>query len=210
MKLQLFTVNPFQQNTYLLYTETKAILFDAGFSNEAEHQQLKAFLDTKGLNLEAVYLTHAHIDHVIGLQRVVDDYHIPVYLHDEDRSFIDGFQQHAAMFGVKVKPITTEIHSLESGEMTWEGITIEKRFTPGHAPGHISFYIPEMESVIAGDTLFEMSIGRTDLPGGDFEILSRSIKSELYSLPENTTVYPGHGPSTTIGREKTHNPFVKA
>ena len=164
MNIHLFTVNPFQQNTYLLHHNGKAILFDAGFSNNSEHQQLKIYLDTNELDLEAVYLTHAHIDHVIGLQQVVNDYDVPVYLHDDDRRFIDGFEQHAAMFGVKVEPITTEIQSLESGDMTWQEIHIEKRFTPGHAPGHISFYIPEMDCVVAGDTLFQMSIGRTDLP----------------------------------------------
>lgn len=209
MNLHLFTVNPFQQNTYLLHHNKKAILFDAGFSNESEHQQLKTYLESNELDLEAVYLTHAHIDHVIGLQQVVDKYDVPVYLHDDDRVFIDGFEQHAAMFGVRVQPITAEIQSLESGNMTWQEINIEKRFTPGHAPGHISFYIPGMKGLVAGDTLFQMSIGRTDLPGGDFEILSTSIQNELYTLPGDTMVYPGHGPSTTIENEKQNNPFVK-
>lgn len=210
MKLTTFTVNPFQQNTYLLTHNGKGLLFDAGFFNASEHAEFERTLSREGATLEAIILTHAHIDHVIGLEDVYSKYDVPVYLHKEDKYIWENFMSHAAMFGVDVKPFSFEPEWIsESPNLTIGSFTMDARFTPGHSPGHLSFYFQEENFVISGDALFKGSIGRTDLYKGDFDQLQKSIREQLYSLPDETVVYSGHGPATTIGEEKNTNPFVR-
>lgn len=212
IQIEKFEVNPFSQNSYLLYSDESknAVLFDVGFYSDDEWQRFFSFLSEKKLNLLAVFLTHAHLDHIFGLNTLTKEFDIPVYLHAEDEILIAQATQQAALFGFKLNPIQTKISYLEPkkgfhfNEFEWDVL-----FTPGHAPGHLSFYIPSIKTVIAGDTLFAGSIGRTDLYKGSFEILEKSIREQLYSLPDETIVLAGHGPKTTIKREKLSNPYVK-
>lgn len=210
MKLITFTVNPFQQNTYLLTHASKAVLFDAGFFNASEHHQLAQSLKQENADLEAIILTHAHIDHVIGLEDVKAKYDVPVYLHPDDQYLWENYMSHAAMFGVDVTPFSFEPEWIqENPQLSIGSFTMDARHTPGHAPGHLSFYFKDEGFAISGDALFQGSIGRTDLYKGDFDILEKSIRTQLYTLPDETVVYSGHGPATTIGNEKATNPFVK-
>lgn len=211
MNIKIFEVGPFMENTYLLIKEGKAILVDPGFYNETEYQALKKTLIDFNAELSAIVLTHAHVDHVLGLQRVLKDFETNVYLNTQDLFLWENFGSQATMFGLNQVGFSFTPEALPTdGDFELSGFSFECLYTPGHSPDHTSLYFKEEEFVIAGDALFRESIGRTDLYQGDFELLSESIKDRLYSLPDNTTVYPGHGPSTTIGHEKTHNPFVRA
>lgn len=207
MKLNIFEVGPFAENTYLIQQEGEAILVDPGFSSESEFQSFRNALESE---LIAILLTHAHVDHVLGLSRVLRDYDVPVYLSDEDHFLWDNFGSQSQMFGFQTsgfdftpKPLPSDA-SFEIGSYTFTCL-----YTPGHAPDHISLYLPEEGILLAGDVIFKQSIGRTDLYKGDMDTLSKSIREKVYVLPDNTKIYPGHGPSTTVGEEKAMNPFVK-
>lgn len=199
------------ENTYLLVREGKAIIIDPGFATESEFSDFNSKLESQNASLEAVVLTHAHVDHVMGLQRLLKEYDVPVYLNTEDLFLWENFGSQATMFGLNQVDFSFTPESLPSeGTFAVGDFEFECLFTPGHAPDHTALYFKDEELVIAGDALFRESIGRTDLYKGSFEVLEQSIKEKLYVLPENTGVYPGHGPTTTIGHEKENNPFVKA
>ncbi|MEP1151389.1 MAG: MBL fold metallo-hydrolase [Balneola sp.] len=208
MDIKIFEVGPFAENTYLLINNGSAILIDPGFSNEAEYQSFRKALGK--IKLEAIVLTHAHVDHVLGLQRVLKDFEVKVYVNTDDLFLWENFGSQATMFGLNQVAFSFTPEALpkdaefEVGEFKFECL-----YTPGHSPDHTSLYFKNEELVIAGDALFKGSIGRTDLYQGDFEVLEKSIKEKLYTLPENTKVYPGHGPATTVAYEKANNPFVK-
>lgn len=205
-----FTVGPFAENTYLLTEGKQALIIDPGFFEDSEYQKAKTYLNDQNLELLAVILTHAHVDHVLGLQKVMDDFDIPVYLSDKDRYLWNNFGSQAAMFGFTSDGFSFEPEVLPITE-NWSlgNFSFDIRYTPGHAPDHLSLYSPSDDLVIAGDALFREGIGRTDLYKGDFKLLEQSIRDQLYSLPNDTEVYPGHGEKTTIGHEKKANPFVK-
>lgn len=198
------------ENTYLLVKDDAAVVVDPGFAREEEFLSFKERVDAARAELIAVLLTHAHVDHVMGLHRLLKDFEVPVYLNTGDMFLWENFGSQATMFGLNQAGFSFTPESLpvdeefEVGEFRFSCL-----FTPGHAPDHTALYFEEDNLVIAGDALFRESIGRTDLYKGDFEVLERSIKEKLYTLPENTKVYPGHGPETTIGHEKINNPFVK-
>ena len=210
MQINRYTVGPFGENTYLLTEDDQALIIDPGFVEDAEFSKVHSQIANQELELIGVVLTHAHVDHVLGLQRVLDAYEVPVYLSDKDRYLWNNFSSQAAMFGLQADGFDFDPQPLPVIS-DWElgNFTFDVRYTPGHAPDHVSLYISESEALIAGDTLFKEGIGRTDLYKGDFEVLEQSIKDELYSLPDATVVYPGHGPETTIAHEKQSNPFVK-
>ncbi len=211
MKLHTFTVNPFQQNTYLITNNGKALLFDAGFFSASEFSELNKVLKAENAVLEALVLTHAHIDHVIGVEQIRNDFDVPVYLHKDDQYLWENYMSHAAMFGLDVKPFSFEPEWIDaSSSLKIGSFEMDARHTPGHAPGHLVFYFKDHGFLIAGDTLFQGSIGRTDLYKGNYALLEKSIKEELYTLPGDTVVYPGHGPETTISEEMTSNPYVRA
>jgi glyoxylase-like metal-dependent hydrolase (beta-lactamase superfamily II) len=211
MNFHSFTVNPFSQNTYLVYQGSKAWLIDAGFYHAHEITAFKQFLSEHQLALEAVFLTHAHLDHVFAVNQLVNGFAVPVFLHQEEYILLKRAHQQGAMFGVPMQEISVIPKPLmEAKQFEWNGFECETLFTPGHSPGHISFYFKEENVLIAGDTLFAGSIGRTDLYKGDFSTLEHSIKKKLYTLPDTTRVLSGHGPETTIGQEKRFNPYVKA
>jgi glyoxylase-like metal-dependent hydrolase (beta-lactamase superfamily II) len=210
MDIKIFEVGPFAENTYLLIKGDKAILIDPGFAQEPEFQTFKSVLSKSGIELEAIVLTHAHVDHVMGVQRVLKDFDIPVYLNHEDLFLWENFGNQATMFGLNQVGFSFTPEELpKEGIFTVGAFSFECLYTPGHAPDHTALYFKDEQLVIAGDALFKQSIGRTDLYKGDFELLAQSIRTKLYTLPDNTVVYPGHGESTTIGFEKKHNSFVK-
>lgn len=211
MELKTFTVGPFAENTYLLIHQEQSILVDPGFFDPREFRDFKQTLEETGSELVAVCLTHAHVDHVLGLDKVLKDFNVPVYINHTDLYLWENFPQQAKMFGFNapgfdfIPDALSEQKNFQVGNFSFDVL-----YTPGHSPDHVSLYFEDEKFVIAGDTLFYESIGRTDLYKGNFELLAQSIREKLYTLPDDTIIYPGHGPSTTIGHEKEHNAFVKA
>jgi len=210
MKLKKFTFNPFSENTYVLYDNTgQCVIVDPGCSYDKEENELKKFIEDNKLTPVRLLNTHCHIDHVLGNRFVSETWNLPLEAHIEEQDNIENAGPYAAMFGMP-DPKTPAIakHLAEGDTISFGDTKMEVLFTPGHSPGHVVFYDKESENVIGGDVLFRESIGRTDLAGGDFETLIRSIRNKLFVLAETVTVYPGHGPETTIGHEKQRNPFL--
>lgn len=210
MEIQHYTVGPFAENTYLLTRGGKSILIDPGFFDPREFSHFKQEFDENGNELIAVCLTHAHVDHVLGLDKVLKEFDVPVYLNQSDTYLWDNFEDQAKRFGFSaagfddVNPSSLKAQKgMKIGPFQFDVL-----YTPGHSPDHVSLYFKDAGVVIAGDALFRESIGRTDLYKGDFSRLEKSIREQLYTLPDNTRVLPGHGPSTTIGHEKQNNPFI--
>lgn len=212
MDIAIFTFNPFAENTYVLYDDTKeCAIFDPGCSNEDEQQQLVDFISSNGLKPVKLVNTHCHIDHVLGNRFISEKYDLPLVSHRGEKTVLDMQPQISAMYHIAYNPSPDITEFLDEGDVLQFGnSTLKVFFTPGHSPASISFYHEESGSLIAGDVLFQGSIGRTDLPGGDFDTLAKSIREKLYVLPDDVAVYPGHGPATKIGVEKVTNPFVKA
>lgn len=210
MVLESYTVGPFSQNTYLITYNGKGLLIDPGFYDPTEYLQFTRDLKENEIELLAVVLTHAHVDHVFGLDKVLSDFTVPVYLNHSDLYLWNNFANQAAMFGVRtagfdfIPESLPEVNGMELGPFKFDVL-----YTPGHSPDHVSLYFKDENLLISGDVLFNQSIGRTDLYKGDFDTLAESIREKLYPLPENTEVWPGHGPKTTIGYEKVNNGFVK-
>ena len=209
MKIESFVVNPFQENTYVLINDGKALIIDPGYFQPTEFKWLLQLLEQEKAVPEAILLTHAHLDHVFGIDLVRNRFDIPVYLHSDDFIFWDHFALMGQKYGFDLKPFDFQPIALSEGKHSFCGVNFDMLFTPGHAPGHLSFYIPDANTVISGDALFRESIGRTDLQFGDFKVLEHSIRTRLYTLPDDTRVLSGHGPETTIGHEKKHNGFVR-
>jgi len=210
MKIKRFEVGPFAENTYLLIKDNDALLIDPGFSSDDEFDEFRNELANTGATLTAVILTHAHIDHVLGLPLVLDAFDVDVYLNHTDLTPWNKISEQASMFGLRAENIGFTPEKLpDNGSFKVGPFGAEVYFTPGHAPDHVSFYFKDQQMVIAGDTLFRQSVGRTDLYKGDSDLLKAYIKEKLYTLPDETTVYPGHGPKTSIGEEKKTNPFVR-
>jgi len=208
LSIQSFTFNPFAENSYIVYNaEGDACILDPGCMQEDEEAQLLDFITKQKLTPRRLIQTHSHIDHVLGTAFVSKKFSLVPEIHPDDRVVYESANQTAAMYGLPLKglPAMKELtaETIELGEDQ-----LEIRFTPGHCPGHIVLICHAQEFVIGGDVLFRGSIGRTDLPGGDFQQLEESIRTQLYTLPESYTVYSGHGPETTIGFEKLNNPFV--
>ncbi|MDG1841674.1 MAG: MBL fold metallo-hydrolase [Crocinitomicaceae bacterium] len=208
MQIKQFTFNPFQENTFIIYAENKeAIIIDPGFYEKREQDIFFDFINKNELNPIALLNTHAHIDHVLGNNVVVSEFNIPYYLHSLDVPVLESVKNYAHLYGFQSyleSPNPTNY--LEEGKSIFlNNKEIKVLFTPGHSPGHVVFYLPEDNIVINGDVLFKGSFGRVDLPGGDLETLKKSIHEVMFSLPEETLVYCGHGPETTIGEEKRSN-----
>jgi Zn-dependent hydrolases, including glyoxylases len=211
LHVKSFAFNPFSENTYIIYNDEKdAFLIDPGNMPEQETQVLGEFIRTNQLNIKNILLTHAHIDHIIGLQWAYDTFNVPVLIHSDEMEILDRASFTAKNYGLFFPAFSGEIQHIKEGEKLNLGSeTIEIYDVPGHSPGSVAFYDQNNGFVISGDALFMMSIGRTDLHKGDYEQLISSIKNKLLTLPENTKVYSGHGESTSIGFEKEHNPFLK-
>jgi len=211
MIIESLTVNPFAENTYILINGKQALLVDPGYFYKAEIDQLLKILEKHDAAPIAIVLTHAHVDHIIGIPLILELWpDLKVYMHPEEQVNWDSLPQTAARFGFTMEPIEAELTPLlPQDEFSLGSFTFDIRFVPGHAPGHLVFWFKEENQLIAGDTLFEESIGRTDLFKGDFPTLEAAIRSQLYTLPDNTIVHPGHGRSTTIAHEAVNNPFVR-
>ncbi len=210
MQIQRFEVGPFAQNTYLLWDDPKyAVLIDAGFSNETEFNTLFEFIETHKLNIGSILLTHAHVDHILGLQGLFKKINSPLYHFIKEAFLWDNFEQQARMFGINaILPSVNPLALTHNQIIKLQNIEIKVLYTPGHAPDHCSFFIENKGILLSGDALFKESIGRTDLYKGDSSLLLSSIRKELLELGDEVMVFPGHGPSTTIGHEKSYNPYL--
>ncbi|GHB33978.1 MBL fold metallo-hydrolase [Mongoliitalea lutea] len=208
--LKSFTFNPFLENTYIVYDDSKkAVIFDPGCYEKYERDELTFFIHDQELEVVALINTHCHIDHVLGNAFIKQTYGVPLWIHSKEKPVLKSVSVYAPSYGFHAYQ-ETEADELLDNHQTFKvgNEELEIRFVPGHAPGHLVFHHAGTGICIAGDTLFQGSIGRTDLPGGDHQTLLQSIRQEMFTLPDETKVYPGHGPSTTIGFEKIHNPFV--
>lgn len=207
MLARVVVVEPFAENSWLLgCAETRtAALIDPG----GRVPELLATAERSDLQIQAIWLTHAHIDHVAGVAEAVAATAAPVYLHPDDRPLYDAVAQQGAMFGLRVAAPPPPDHPLCAGDTLRLGsLRAQVLHVPGHAPGHVAFWLREQATVISGDCLFAGSIGRTDLPGGSYATLMDSLHRVLLPLGDETRVLPGHGPETTIGRERRSNPFL--
>jgi hydroxyacylglutathione hydrolase len=208
MSLQVFTFNPFEENTYVLYTDREAFIVDPGCYEPAERNTLRDFIAKKNLKVVAVLNTHCHIDHVLGNNFATTTFQAPLYIHPQDERLLRAVATYASNYGFHQYQEKQADGFLTAGEKLKLGAEeLEILFVPGHAPGHVAFYHRAQNWVIGGDVLFHRSIGRTDLPGGDLDTLIQSIHQQFFTLPDDVVVYPGHGPETTIGAEKKFNPF---
>ncbi|MEX1212786.1 MAG: MBL fold metallo-hydrolase [Balneolaceae bacterium] len=211
MQVESFTVGPFAENSYLLLDGEEALIVDPGFSNQRELEIFLNYLKRSGARPIAILLTHAHVDHVLGLSGILRHYDLPVWLSDRDRWLWKNAEEQAALFGIQMAGFHADPEPLPEGKGFQLGsFTMDVIDTPGHSPDHVSLYFPDEGVLVSGDALFRESIGRTDLYKGRSDELVQSIREKLYPLPDETVVWPGHGPSTTIGHEKSHNPFVNA
>lgn len=211
MKIDYFTFGPFGENTYIISDDSnKCIILDPGCSSVTEEQALIKFIDEKGLKPVKIVLTHAHIDHVMGCQFVSQHYGIDIHAHPFAQDLIGTSTMVAQMYGLPYKTSPDVKNFIGEGdELTFGNSSFQILHCPGHSPDSIVFYNNDAKVCIAGDVLFNGSIGRTDLPGGNHEQLISSIKDKLFvTLSDDFTVYCGHGPETTIGAEKASNPFV--
>ncbi|HVF81009.1 MAG TPA: MBL fold metallo-hydrolase [Flavisolibacter sp.] len=211
LTVQRFTFNPLQENTYILYNEKgDCCIIDPGCYFAAEEQELKRFIEQNKLKPVVLLNTHCHLDHIFGNRFVHKSYKLLLQLHPLEKAVLDYGPTASQLWQLPFDNYDAELTFIDEGQTVRIGEEeLHILFTPGHSPGSISFYSKEHKFVISGDVLFQGSIGRTDLPGGDFAILEESIKTKLYTLPADTIVYPGHGDSTTIGDEIKDNPFVK-
>ena len=211
MKVKSFTFNQFQENTFVVYDNTKeCLIIDPGCYSENERTELRTFIMSEGLKPVKLINTHCHIDHVLGNKFVSELWDLELYIHKEDLPVLENVKDISGFFGFEnYERSPSPKHFLAQGDtLNFGDSSFDILFTPGHAPGHICLLSKKDGFIIAGDVLFNGSIGRTDLPGGDYDSLIESIKTKLLPLDENTIVYCGHGPSTSIGKEKMNNPFL--
>ncbi|PRD51879.1 MBL fold metallo-hydrolase [Sphingobacterium gobiense] len=211
LNVHSFVFNAFQENTYIVYDDSgSCAIFDPGMSNHEEEAAFTSFITQHNLNPIALYNTHCHIDHVLGNHFVFEKYGLIPQFHEGEVPVLVAVQNMAPMYGFRYETSPIPELFLEENQTVKIGkYMLELLFIPGHSPAHLCFYSAENRFVIGGDVLFRNSIGRTDLPGGDHQQLLDNIRQKMYTLPDETVVYPGHGPSTTIGFEKETNPFVR-
>lgn len=205
------TFNPFQEKTYVVYDDTnECVIFDPGCYTDVERQELAQFIEEKKLTPVRLINTHCHLDHIFGNRFVADKYKLELEGHKGEIPVLEAVPQVSMMYGIAMPdqspPMTKFIE--EGDEIQFGNTSLKALFTPGHSPASLSFYCEKDQFVIGGDVLFYGSIGRTDLPGGDFNTLITSIREKFFTLPDEVEVHPGHGPSTTVGFEKANNPFL--
>jgi len=207
MELRTFVADGFEENAYLCWEANApaAVAIDPG----GEAHAMADLLEQLGRPLAAILLTHAHLDHIEGVAELVRRTGARTYLHPADRPLYEHVQQQARQFGLEVESQPPIDHDLAHGDrLRLAGLELEVRYVPGHSPGHVLFYLPGEEVAFVGDVVFQGSIGRSDLPGGNFPQLMRSIREQVLTLPPDTTLYAGHGPATTVAHEAATNPFL--
>lgn len=211
LTVQTFTFNPVAENTYLLYNETgRCCIIDPGCYFASEEMALRQAIDTNKLQPELLLNTHCHLDHIFGNRYVHRTWGLPLHLHKDEKIVLDHGPESGQRWGLPFENYDGELVYLAEGDTIKIGEDeLKVLLTPGHSPGSVCFYCEKQGFVIGGDVLFQRSVGRTDLPGGDFALLEKSIRTQLYVLPNEVVVYPGHGRPTTIGEEKKENPFVR-
>ncbi len=210
IKVNKFVVNPLGENSFIVSDETgECVFIDPGFYYEEEHQEIKDFIAENQLNPVKIVNTHCHFDHIWGVEFVRNEYKIPFLAHAEDNFWVERATQQAEMFGFEMNSVApADSFLVENEYIEFGNSRLKIIHVPGHSPGHVVFYSENDKILIAGDVLFYGSIGRTDLPGGDYQTLISNIKNKLFDLPNETKVYCGHGPETSLGFEKRTNPFL--
>lgn len=211
IKVKKFTFNPFAENMYLLFDESKeGIIIDPGCYDKDEEKELKEYISEQNIKIKTLVNTHGHIDHVLGNNFVFQQWGVPFVMSKEDLPTYKAVSAYASNYGfenyTEVEP-TSFIG--EGDRLEFGNNYLDVVFVPGHSVGHIAFISQEQKFVIGGDVLFNGSVGRTDLPGGDMDTLIESIHQKLFVLDDDFVVYCGHGPETTIGKEKVSNPFCR-
>ncbi|HUZ58930.1 MAG TPA: MBL fold metallo-hydrolase [Hanamia sp.] len=209
-QIKVFTFNPVHENTYLLYNEHhECIIIDPGCYFDTEKEELKSFINLNKLDPQILLNTHCHLDHVFGNKFIADQYNIKLKTHPLEKPILEMAPTSGLMFNLPFDNYQGEVIYLEEGDtVSLRNDQLEVIHAPGHSPGSICFYCKKQHFIIGGDVLFQNSIGRTDLPYGNHEDLVNNIKEKFFTLPEDVTVYPGHGVPTTIGIEKKENPFL--
>ncbi|MFD2161486.1 MBL fold metallo-hydrolase [Paradesertivirga mongoliensis] len=211
IEVRSFVCNPYQENTYLLFDETKeCVIIDPGMYTGAEQNAVLNFIKEKQLKPVLLLNTHCHIDHVLGNKFVHDTFGLLPQFHQGELPVLTAVPAYAPQMGIRydVSPMPQTFLE-ESGSITFGHSTLELIFAPGHSPAHLCFYSKADAFLIGGDVLFYGSIGRTDLPGGNFDTLMKSIKEKLLALPDDCVVYPGHGGETSIGFERVNNYYLR-
>ena len=210
LKIKSFVFSPIQENTYILYNEfNDCVIIDPGCYYPQEQDELNAFITKSNLKPVMLLNTHCHLDHVFGNKFVSDVYGLTLQLHQKEKKLLDYAPTSGLLYNLPFDNYTGDFIYLKEGDTVVLGEDELKVIeAPGHSPGHICFYCAKQNFIISGDVLFNRSIGRTDLPGGDHETLLKNIREKLFVLPNETKVYSGHGPETTIGDEKKYNPFL--
>lgn len=210
IKVKTLVFNNFQVNTCILYAENKdAIIVDPACSNESETLELTNYIEENNLQVKKIINTHAHIDHIVGVPAIANYFKVPFYLHQEDLPLLQTSPQMAELFGFDLSDVKLpDAHLKEGDNVDLAGEQIKILHVPGHSPGSIVLYSEMNKFAIVGDVLFAGSVGRSDLPGGNHDVLISGIKNKLMVLPGDTVVYAGHGPTTTIKQEHDTNPFI--
>ena len=211
MDIKSFVFNAFYENTYLLSSSNlETLILDPGCYEDFEKKELTDFIKTNKLKPIAIINTHCHIDHVLGNDYLKKLYDIPLWIPATEKNLLKSVATYAPTMGIQdYQEAEPDKLLSEKDVITFGSEKLEILYAPGHSEGHLMFYHAAEKSLMAGDVIFRESIGRTDLPGGNFKTLEESIKNQVFTLPEVVEIYPGHGPSTTVGHEKKHNPFVK-
>lgn len=209
LNIESLTFGPFQENTYILSDETgEGIIVDPGCYEVQEQQLLTRYISENNLQITQVVNTHCHIDHVLGNDFVKRQYQSPLSIPEGEKEVLRSVRSYAPVYGFhRYKEAEVDNYLSETDIISFGNINLEVLLVPGHSPGHLVFYHRDSKICIGGDVLFQASIGRTDLPGGDHQTLIDSIHNKMFTLPEDVKVYCGHGPPTTIGQEKKSNPF---
>ena len=207
--IKTLVFNPFSENTYVVYEDTKeAVIIDPGCYEREEQEELDDFKTAEKLTVKYLLNTHAHIDHVLGNYHIKEKYKVPFLMHRKDEPVLRAVKTYASNYGFTHYTEVLPDQFPEEGDQVNVGNSkFNVLFLPGHAPGHIGFYNATEKILMGGDVLFRGSIGRTDLPGGNHETLINSIRQKLFVLPDDVVVYPGHGSTTTLGEEKISNPY---
>jgi len=210
LQVKFFSFSPVQENTYVLFNQSgNAIIIDPGCYFSAEQEMLKEFLKSKNLSPVQLINTHCHLDHVFGLKWVNEEFGLELYIHPNEEIMLQFAPESGKKWGLPFENYNGPLHFLHEGDIIkLDEDELKVIEAPGHSPGSICFYCEAQKFIIGGDVLFRESIGRTDLPGGNHELLIKNIKEKLLILPDETVVYSGHGMPTTIGHEKENNPFL--